>query len=63
MYGWWIWVVDGWRPVVVPVEIYERAREYYEENKEELKLKNGVRSLTGFINFCIREYLKEKGII
>ncbi|MFB0522300.1 MAG: hypothetical protein ACETV1_00890 [Candidatus Bathyarchaeia archaeon] len=56
-------MVNGWRPVVVPEEIYERAREYYEENKEELKLRNGVRSLTGFLNFCIREFLKEKGII
>ena len=53
----------GWRAVVVPVELYERAKEHYEENKEELKLKNGVRSFTGFVNFCIREYFKEKGII
>ena len=56
-------MVSGWRPVVVPVELYDKAKEYYEENKEELKLKDGLRSLTGFINFCIREYLKEKGII
>ena len=56
-------MAEGWRPVVVPVELYERAKEHYEENKEELKLKNGVRSFTGFVNFCIREYLKEKGII
>lgn len=44
-------------------ELYERAKEYYENNKEELKLRDGIRSLTGFINFSIREYLKEKGII
>ena len=56
-------MVSGWRPVVIPEEIYEVARKHYEERKEELKLKNGVRSLTGFINFCIREYMKEKGII
>ena len=56
-------MADGWRPIVVTDEIYERARKYYDENKEELKLKNGVRSLTGFLNFCIREYLKEKEII
>jgi len=59
----WTLMADGWRPIVVPDEIYERARKYYDENKEELKLKNGVRSLTGFLNFCIREYLKEKEII
>ncbi|MEM2145541.1 MAG: hypothetical protein QW279_09280 [Candidatus Jordarchaeaceae archaeon] len=56
-------MADGWRPIVVPEEIYERVKKYYDENKEELRLKYGVRSLTGFLNFCIREYLKEKGII
>ncbi len=56
-------MADGWRPIVIPDEIYEVARKYYEQNKDELKLKNGVRSLTGFINFCIREFLKEKGVI
>lgn len=56
-------LVDGWRPVVISDELYERAREYYEENKEELRLRDGIRSLTGFINFCIREHLKGKGII
>ena len=56
-------MVDGWRPVVIPEEIYEVAKKHYEEHKDELKLKNGVRSLTGFINFCIREYLKQNGII
>ena len=57
------YMVDGWRPVVIPEEIYVRAKEYYEENKDELKLRHGVRSLTGFLYFCIREYLKENGII
>ena len=56
-------MADGWKPIVVPKEIYEKAQQYYEKNVEELKLKYGVRSLTGFMNFCIREYLKEKGII
>ena len=56
-------MVEGWRPVVIPVEIYEKAKEYYEENKEELRLRDGIRSATAFINFCIREYLKSKGII
>lgn len=56
-------MVNGWRPVVVPDELYDKAKQYYEENKEELKLKNGIRSLTGFMNFCIREFLKEKGAI
>lgn len=56
-------MVDGWKPVVIPEEIYEVVQQHYEEHKEELKLKHGVRSLTGFINFSIREYLKENGII
>ena len=56
-------MVDGWKPVVIPDEIYEVAEQHYGEHKDELKLKNGVRSLTGFINFCIREYMKEQGII
>ncbi len=38
-------MADGWRPIVVPDEIYERARKYYDEHKEDLKLKNGVRRL------------------
>jgi hypothetical protein len=56
-------MVDGWRPVVIPAEIYEKAKEYYEAHEEELKLRDGVRSLTGFLNFCIREFMKQKGII
>jgi len=56
-------MVEGWRPVVIADEIHEKAKQYYSANKEELKLKYGVRSLTGFLNFCIREFLKEKGAI
>ncbi|MCW4020184.1 MAG: hypothetical protein NWF14_03010 [Candidatus Bathyarchaeota archaeon] len=56
-------MANGWRPIVIPDEIYERAKGYYEENREELKLRNGIRSLTGFLNFCIREFLKEQKII
>ena len=56
-------MVAGWRPVVFPDELYEKAKEYYEQNREELKLKHGIRSLTAFISYCIREYFKEKGII
>ena len=56
-------MVDGWKPVVIPDELFERAQEYYEENKEKLKLSEGVRSLTGFIGYCIREYMKKEGII
>jgi hypothetical protein len=55
-------VVGGWKQVVVPDEVYEKAKQYYEEHKEKLKLKEGVRSLTGFLNFCIREYMKQKGV-
>jgi len=56
-------MVEGWRPVVIPKELYDKAKEYYEENKEELKLRQGIRSLTAFMSYCIREYMKEKGII
>jgi len=56
-------MVKGWRPVVIATELYEKAKEYYEENMEELRLRDGIRSLTAFINFCLREYLKEKEII
>ena len=56
-------MADGWRSLYVPEEVYKRAKKYYDEEKDELKLKNGVRSPTSFINFCIREYLKEKEII
>ncbi len=56
-------MVSGWRPVVIPDELYQRAREYYEENKDELKLRHGVRSLTAFVSYCLREYFKENGVI
>jgi len=53
----------GWKSLAVPTEVYERVIKFYDEKKDELKLKNGVRSLTSFLNFCIREYLKEKQAI
>jgi len=56
-------MVKGWRPVVIPKELYDKAKEYYEANKDELKLRHGIRSLAAFIAYCIREYMKEKGII
>ena len=56
-------MVEGWRPVVVAEELYDAIKEYYEKNKDELRLKHGIRSVTAFVNFCIREYLKEKEII
>ena len=56
-------MVEGWKPVVIPDEIYEVAKQHYEEHKEALKLRNGVRSFTGFLNYCIREYLKDNGIL
>ena len=56
-------MVEGWKPVVVAEELHDAIREYYERNREELRLKHGVRSMTAFINHCIREYLKDKGII
>jgi len=56
-------MVDGSRPVVVPEEVFERAKEYYEENKEDLKLRDGIKCLTGFINYALREHLKHMGVI
>ena len=56
-------MVEGWKPVVIPDELLEKAKEYYEKNKEELKLRHGIRSMTAFISYCIREYMKSKGII
>ena len=56
-------MVQGWRPVVVASELYEKTSEYFEENKEELKLRHGLRSLTAFINYCLREQLKKIGAI
>ena len=56
-------MVEGWKPVVIPEELYNAAKQYFEENKKELKLKESVRSHTGFIGYCLREYMKEKGII
>jgi len=56
-------MAEGWRSLAVPIEVYGRAIKFYDEKKDELKLKNGVRSPSSFINFCIREYLKEKEVI
>jgi len=56
-------MVDGWKPVVIPEEIYDKVKKHYDTNKEALKLREGGRSLTGFFNYAIRECLKEKGVI
>lgn len=56
-------MVDGWKPVVIPEELFDVAKEHYDKNKESLKLRQGVRSLTAFITYCIREYFKEQDII
>lgn len=49
--------------MAIAEELYNAAKQCFEENKEDLKLKQGVRTLTGFIAFAIREYMKKKGII
>ena len=56
-------MTEGWKHVPVAEELYGVCKEYYERHKEELKLKEGIRSLSAFIAYCIREYMKAKGII
>jgi hypothetical protein len=56
-------MANGRKHIIVPDEVYERARKYYDEHEEELKLKYRVRSPGSFLSFCISEYFKEKGII
>ena len=56
-------MVEGWKPVMIPTEIYDVCKAHYEENKEDLKLKQGIRSVSAFINYCLREQLKKIGAI
>jgi len=56
-------MVEGWTTISIPEEIYEKAKKYYIKHQQELKVKHGVRSLTAFFNFCLREYFKKLGII
>lgn len=56
-------MVDGWKPVVIPEELYDVVKEEYQKKEADLKLRENVRSLTGFIAFLVREQLKEKGVI
>ena len=53
----------GWRSVPIPDEIYPVCKDYHEENKDELRLREGIGFLTGFINYCFREQLKKIGAI
>jgi len=55
--------MGDWTSVSIPAEIYEKAKKYYEEHEEELRIKYGIRSLSSFISFCLREYFKELGVI
>jgi len=54
---------EGWKTVSIPQEVYDKAKKYYDKHEEELKLQYGVHSFSGFLNFCIRFCMKEKGII
>ena len=38
-------MVYGWKPVVIPEEIYDKAKEHYDEHKEDLELREGIRSI------------------
>lgn len=52
-----------WTAVSIPEEVMKKAKEYYENHEEELRIKHGVRSLSAFITFCLREHFKELGLI
>jgi len=54
-------MVEGWRPVVIAEELYNVAKNHYEKKKEELKLRHGIRSLTAFMNYCLRESIDHPG--
>jgi len=56
-------MVKGWHPTTIEEGLYSAAKEYYEEHEEDLKIKHGIRSLSAFINHCLREHLKEIGAI
>ena len=56
-------MVEGWKPVPLEAELYKVMKTYYEENKEDLKLTEGIRSVSAFICFCLREQLKKLGAI
>ena len=56
-------MVKGWHGMVIEEVLYSMAKKYYEENKEDLKLRQGIRSLSGFINYLLREKLKKIGAI
>ena len=56
-------MTDGWRPATIEEEPYEVLKAYYEDNKEDLKLREGIRSSSAFINYCLREQLKKIGAI
>jgi len=49
--------------VLVPGETYDMARKYYEDHKEELRIKHGLKNMEDFINFCVQKCFKEKGLI
>ena len=56
-------MVEGWKPVVIPRELFEFCRAYFEDQGEELKLREGVRSVSAFMNYCLLEQLKKRGAI
>ena len=56
-------MANGRKHIIVPDEIHELARKYYDEHKEELKIKYRIRSPGSFISFCLREFLKKIAII
>jgi hypothetical protein len=56
-------MANGRKHIIVPDEIHEQAKKYFEEHKDELKSKYRVRSPGSFLRFCLSEFLKEKEII
>ncbi len=56
-------LVKGWKSISISADLYEQAKAFFERNREELRIREGIGSLTGFLNFCVRQYFRKNGII
>jgi hypothetical protein len=49
----------GYTAVTLSTEMYELIKRVYDKHKAFLKTKYGVRSVSSFVEWAIREYLKQ----